>query len=162
LEVEQFVEGPAETNSVQPEQESKTGCLISNRYPEAVLQWCELIQTHAQENGLDPSLVAAIILQESNGNPQAYSPSGAVGLMQIMPRDGIAAGFWCSSGPCFAGRPSMNELFDPEFNIAYGTRMFAGLVHKHGNVRDALRAYGPVGWGYGYADKVLAVYNQYR
>ncbi len=162
VEVEQSVQLSEKTNLSRSDQESEAGCLISDDYPEAILQWCELIQRHAQENGLDPSLVAAIILQESNGNPQAYSPSGAVGLMQVMPRDGIAAGFWCSSGPCFSGRPSMSELFDPEFNIAYGTRLFAGLVQKHGNVRDALRAYGPAGWGYGYADKVLAIYDQYR
>ncbi len=145
----------------EPESQ-ETGCGLSPSYPQTIMQWCELITRHAQEQGLDPNLIAAIILQESNGNPQAYSNSGAVGLMQVMPNDGIAAGFWCSSGPCFAGRPSTNELLDPEFNIAYGTRMIGGLVQKHGNVREALRAYGPIGWEYEYADKVLAIYNQYR
>lgn len=163
VEVVPTVEATEKAASSHSEQKNETsGCEVSVRYPESILQWCGLIQKHARENGLDPNLIAAIILQESNGNPQAYSHSGAVGLMQVMPRDGIAAGFWCSSGPCFAGRPSMDELYDPEFNIAYGTHMFAGLVQKHGNVRDALRAYGPTGWGYGYADKVLAIYDQYR
>lgn len=163
VEVIQSAETTEKATFSQSEPEDEISeCEVSARYPESILQWCNFIQKHARENGLDPNLIAAIILQESNGNPQAYSHSGAVGLMQVMPRDGLAAGFWCSSGPCFAERPSMDELYDPEFNIAYGARMFAGLVQKYGNIRDALRAYGPAGWGYGYADKVLAIYDRYR
>ena len=101
------------------------------------------------------------MLQESGGDPQAYSSSGAVGLMQVMPNDGLAAGFLCSGGPCFANRPSIEELQDPEFNIDYGTRMLASLVDKYGDVQDALKAYGPANVDYCYADKVLAIYSNY-
>ncbi len=128
------------------------GCALSAAVLPAVQQWCGLITRYANENGLEPALVAAMMAQESGGNPQAYSSSGAVGLLQIMPRDGLAAGFMCPNGPCFASRPSMNELFDPEFNIAYGTRMLAGLIQKHGSMRDALMKYGPANVGYYYAD----------
>jgi len=48
---------------------------------------------------LPEALIAAVILQESGGDPSAYSSSGAVGLMQVMPRDGIAAEFMCVNGP---------------------------------------------------------------
>lgn len=137
------------------------GCMVSDGYPAAVRQWCDLISAHAQENGLDPNLVAALILQESGGDPSAYSHSGAVGLMQVMPRDGIAASFQCSAGPCFSSRPTIQELEDPEYNVSYGTRMLAGLVTKRGNLRDALMAYGPANVGYYYADIVLAIYDQY-
>ncbi len=138
------------------------GCALSAAVLPAVQQWCGLITRYANENGLEPALVAAMMAQESGGNPQAYSSSGAVGLLQIMPRDGLAAGFMCPNGPCFASRPSMNELFDPEFNIAYGTRMLAGLVQKHGSVRDALMKYGPANVGYYYADIILGIYDSYR
>jgi soluble lytic murein transglycosylase-like protein len=134
----------------------------SASYPAAVTQWCSLIEQYAQEQNLDPNLVAAVILEESGGNPQAYSSSGAVGLMQIMPRDGLAANFICGSNPCFSSRPSMNELFDPESNIAYGTRMLGSLYNKYGNIRDALLAYGPTGMGYSYADIVLGIYDRYK
>ncbi len=137
-------------------------CSISPRYPDKVRRWCALIEQYAAENGLDPNLIAAVILQESGGNPEAYSKSGAVGLMQVMPRDGLAANFMCKNGPCFASRPSMDELFDPEFNIAYGTRMLAGLIKRTGDVREALRAYGPINVGYYYADLVLKIYETYR
>jgi soluble lytic murein transglycosylase-like protein len=85
-----------------------------------------------------------------------------VGLMQVMPRDGIAASFQCANGPCFTSRPSMEELFDPEFNIQYGVRMLSGLQKKFGSLRDALMAYGPANVGYYYADIVLAIYQRYQ
>lgn len=121
-----------------------------------------MIVTHAGKYDIDPYLVAAVMLQESDGFPEAISKSGAVGLMQVMPSDGIAASFLCVNGPCFSGRPSTQELLDPEFNINFGTRILAGLVEKHGSVRDALKAYGPYDVGYDYADKVLAIYDSIR
>jgi hypothetical protein len=143
----------------QNRSESSSGCSVSERFPDSVRQWCGLIDKHARENGLDANLVAAVILQESGGNPRATSSSGAVGLMQVMPRDGAAAGFVCANGPCFSSRPSMSQLYDPDFNIQYGTRMLAGLVNKRGSTREALRAYGPSNMGYYYADKILGIYR---
>ncbi|NTU75976.1 MAG: lytic transglycosylase domain-containing protein, partial [Anaerolineaceae bacterium] len=84
------------------------------------------------------------------------------GLMQVMPRDGIAANFMCANGPCFASRPSIQELYDPEFNISYGARMLAGLINKRGSIRDGLQAYGPMDVGYYYADLVIKIMNTYR
>ena len=46
--------------------------------------------------------MAAVMQIESQGNPQAYSPSGAAGLLQVMPRDGLAANFMCADGLCFS------------------------------------------------------------
>ncbi|NPV77751.1 MAG: transglycosylase SLT domain-containing protein [Anaerolineae bacterium] len=137
-------------------------CQLAVAVPESVRQWCSLIQSAAQEHGLDPNLVAAVIFQESHGNPNAISHSGAVGLMQVMPSDGLAASFQCINGPCFAGRPSSAELYDPAFNISYGCRMLAGLVQKHDSLREALRAYGPANSGYYYADLILSIYNRYQ
>ena len=173
---------PGEPNTseeeIQPQKESDTNakskkkkkdekaisdskCKLSSKYPQSIQQWCSQITYYAESKNLDPSLIAAVMLQESGGNPEAYSKSGAVGLMQVMPRDGLAASFMCINGPCFASRPSIQELQDPDFNIDYGTKMLAGLVGRQGNVRDALRAYGPMDVGYYYADKVLGIYQSY-
>jgi len=141
---------------------SQDECSIGLRYPESIRRWCNLIERYAGEENMDPRLIAAVILQESGGDPQAYSYSGAVGLMQVMPRDGLAANFICSGGPCFSSRPTMEELFDPEFNISYGTRMLGGLVRKYGDVREALYSYGPHDVGYYYADLVLGIFNAYQ
>jgi soluble lytic murein transglycosylase-like protein len=161
VEDSQTTQQPADQPPV--EDPAPTGdCSISQSFPDSVRQWCGLIDKYASTQGLDSNLVAALIVQESGGDPNAYSHSGAVGLMQVMPSDGLAAGFMCVNGPCFASRPSMAELYDPEFNLSYGMRMLAGLVQRRGSVRDALLAYGPAEVGYYYADKVLAIYEAHR
>jgi soluble lytic murein transglycosylase-like protein len=137
------------------------GCAVSQAFPEAILQWCQLITAYAHRQRLSPDLIAALILQESGGNALAYSHSGAVGLMQVMPRDGLAASFQCPNGPCFASRPTIRELENPEFNVAFGTRFLAGLHERYGDMREALKAYGPRDVGYYYADKVLALWGRY-
>jgi soluble lytic murein transglycosylase-like protein len=155
---------PGTDNQVveNPNPENSPDCGVSGNFPPEILQWCELITHNANLHGLDPNLIAALITQESGGNPGAYSHSGAVGLMQVMPRDGIAAQFMCVNGPCFSSRPSIAELEDPDFNVAFGTKMLAGLISRNGNIREGLKAYGPMDVGYYYSDKVLNIYEQNR
>jgi soluble lytic murein transglycosylase-like protein len=136
-------------------------CTLPGNFPASVRQWCAVIESSAQQNGLEAKLIASVMLQESVGDAQAVSRSGAIGLMQVMPRDGQAATFMCINGPCFADRPSMQELFEPHFNVAYGSQLLAGLIQTNGSVREGLRAYGPRDSGYTYADLVLQHYNNY-
>jgi len=145
-----------------PGSTTSSPCQLSGRYPEKIRQWCTLITDYSNKHGIEPDLIAALIWQESGGNPQAYSRDGAVGLMQVMPRDGIAANFMCVNGPCFRDRPTMAELEDPEFNISYGTNMLSNLQAKKGSIREALKSYGPMNVGYYYADKVLGIFESYR
>jgi len=135
---------------------------MSEKFPPAVQTWRELIETTAEKYQLDPNLIAAVILQESGGVPSAYSSSGAVGLMQVMPRDGIAANFICGDHPCFESRPKIRELENPEFNIDYGSHLLKILLVKFGDLRESLRAYGPMDMGYQYADTVLSIYSNYQ
>ncbi|HWQ46364.1 MAG TPA: transglycosylase SLT domain-containing protein, partial [Longilinea sp.] len=134
------------------------GCAISPSYPESIQQWCSLITTTTAQYGVDANLIAAVMLQESGGDADAYSSSGAVGLLQVMPSDGIAASFMCVNGPCFANRPTMQELYDPAFNIDYGVNYLASLIaHFDGDIREALKSYGPKDIDYRYADIVLDI-----
>ena len=151
-----------DANSQESEQVAKENCQVSTNYPDNVHQWCEMITRHSTRNNIDPDLIAALIWQESGGDPTAYSKSGAVGLMQVMPRDGIATTFMCVNGPCFVNRPTIEELQKPNFNVKYGTNMLAGLVGKYGDTREALKYYGPMDVGYYYADKVLGIFNSYH
>ncbi len=157
-------QSPEELEPQPPQDDSEkfATCLVSDKFPPKILQWCGIITFYALKHQLPPDLVAAVMLQESGGNASAYSKSGAVGLMQVMPRDGISETFQCQNGPCFANRPTIAELQDPVFNIRYGTRMLANLIARYGDIREALRAYGPMNVGYTYADKVLAIYHRYQ
>ncbi len=150
------------TNSPAQEVNAANTSTLSRAYPESILQWEDLIAESAERYQLDPNFIAAVILQESGGNAEAYSASGAVGLMQVMPSDGIAASFTCDGHACFRSRPSMQELFDPTFNIDYGSRMLAGLIEKYGSQQEALYHYGPIDVGYRYADAVLSIYSIYQ
>lgn len=141
--------------------EGEIECTVNPAFPQKIRRWCTQIMRHSKVNNLDPNLVASLIWQESGGNPTAYSKSGAVGLMQVMPQDGIASTFQCVNGPCFVNRPTIAELQKPNFNIKYGTGMLAGLVNKYGSMREALKYYGPMDVGYYYADKVLGIFDQY-
>lgn len=139
-----------------------SSCEVSERFPARVRQWCDPIMSASEKHQVPPDLIAAVIWIESGGDPLAYSHNGAVGLMQVMPKDGLASRFQCINGPCFANRPTIEELQDPRFNIHYGTKLLAGLIKRYGNYRDALKAYGPMQVGYTYADKVLNLYINYR
>lgn len=153
---------PEQKASAVEQPASQDKCALSSSYPESVLQWCEMITRVANQAELPPNLIAAVILQESGGDANAFSTSGAVGLMQVMPRDGIAASFECINGPCFASRPTIEELQDPSFNVEFGTRMLARLIGRMGSLREALKAYGPMDMDYRYADNVLTIYQNYR
>lgn len=89
-----------------------------------------LIEKYARLNGLDPNVVAAIIKAESNFNPNAKSPAGAVGLMQLMP----------GTGKDVNVQP--HERTDPEKAIMGGTAYFAKMLEmRGGNLPLALASY---------------------
>lgn len=116
----------------------------------------------SEKHNLDPHLLAALIWWESGGNPLAYSTSGAVGLMQVMPRDGLASTAMCKNGPCFADRPTIKELQDPELNIVVGSEYLVFRTALAGSLRDGLMGYGPEDVGYEYADIILDLYKQVK
>jgi len=134
---------------------------LSAKYPQSIQKWRGEIECSADQHDLDPNLIAAVMLQESGGQPTVISTSGAVGLMQIMPRDGIASKFICGDHPCFKNRPSINELLNPDFNIDFGTRLLSGLLKTSGSTRNALKAYGPMDVGFYYADIILSIHSSY-
>jgi soluble lytic murein transglycosylase-like protein len=86
-----------------------------------------IIEREAARNGLDPLLVQAVIHHESNFDPYAHSPAGALGLMQLMP--GTAADL------------GVSDPFDPAQNVAGGTAYLAEQLQRFGDVQLALAAY---------------------
>jgi len=93
-------------------------------FPEAY--WPQ-IKASAAANGLDPYMVASLIRQESEFNPQAISNKSAYGLMQLLP----------SVGKSMARAEGMkhfetSQLLDPNVNIQLGCRYLKQTMDKFG------------------------------
>jgi soluble lytic murein transglycosylase len=107
------------------------------------LKYAEFIRKYATEYSVDPALIAAIIRQESNFNPNANSGAGAKGLAQFM--DGTAR-----TVASEVGRTTF-DIYDPETAVQFCARHIKDLLIKYnGNVEAALAGYNA---GTGNADR---------
>lgn len=98
------------------------------------LYYADWIVKYSKENGVDPSLVAAVIMQESRFNPKAVSHAGAQGLMQFMPGTSgmVARQLGVSS----------YSMFDPETSIRFGAFHLKDLLDRYnGDIDRTLAGY---------------------
>jgi len=86
-----------------------------------------LIEAAARETKLDSALISSVIRAESNGNPDAVSPAGAKGLMQLI--DSTAQDL------------NVRDAFDPRENIRAGSRYLRQMLDRFGDLKLALAAY---------------------
>ena len=100
------------------------------------LSYKQIVLGHAAHYHLEPALLAAVIYQESHFNADARSSSGAIGLMQLMPR--TAQGIADRTG---GHNYRSSDLYDPEINIRYGAWYLRFLIDRYGDERLALAAY---------------------
>lgn len=100
----------------------------------------ELVQTavevayeQAAMYGLPPTLILAIIEQESGFRPEVVNNHGAVGLMQVVPR---------YHREKLETRDGIKELQNPEANIRVGSQILNEYLAMHGgNLAQALKKY---------------------
>ena len=99
-----------------------------------------LLQKYARERGLDPYVVAALVVQESNFDPVVVSHANAYGLMQVLPSTGRSYARKLGIRPF-----STRRLKEAEVNVRIGTQIFADEIRKYGGVHFALAAYNAGG-----------------
>jgi soluble lytic murein transglycosylase-like protein len=91
-------------------------------------RYADMIAKVAREQKLEPALLHAVIAVESAYNPQAKSPKGATGLMQLMPDT--------------AKRYGVTDLLNPMENLRAGARYLRDLLGMfNNNLRLVLAAY---------------------
>ncbi len=130
--------------------------------PVAPQQIDALVSQNSTAWQVDPSLVKAIIANESGFDANATSRVGAQGLMQLMPSTAQAVG--------------VRNAYDPAQNVAGGTRYLKGLLDRfNGDIRLAVAAYNagpgavekygdvpPYAETQNYVQNVLGSYAKYR
>ncbi len=104
--------------------------------PALVAQYVALL---APEYDLDPRLVLAVIRAESNFDPRARSPKGAIGLMQLMPQT--------------AKRFGVKNIHDPLQNLLGGMAYLKWLTGHFGGELPLILA------GYNAGENAVAQYN---
>ena len=87
----------------------------------------DIVESAARRRNLSPAIVYAIIRQESAFMPDARSPAGALGLMQLMPRTGRMV--MRTANRKWRGR---RQLLVPDLNVDLGTRYFRSLLERMG------------------------------
>lgn len=101
---------------------SRNSALASDR------PYAGIVENASRESQVPAELLHAVVQRESNYNPRAVSPKGAMGLMQLMPGT--------------AGDLQVSDPFDPESNVRGGAKYLRGLLDRFdGNLVKALAAY---------------------
>jgi len=86
------------------------------------------ITAAANKHGVDPALLAGLVKQESNFNPNAGSPAGAQGLTQLMPATAASLG--------------VTNVHDPAQALDGGAKYLRQQLDRFGgDVARALAAY---------------------
>jgi soluble lytic murein transglycosylase-like protein len=106
------------------------------------VQRCEavvpLLEEASEANNIDHGLLVGIVKVESTFRPDAVSRVGALGLMQVMPRN--------------AHKLACGDLREPEANIACGVRVLKGFLRYY---KDDI-VYALSGYNAGFAQPNLA------
>jgi hypothetical protein len=87
----------------------------------------DIVKRYAAIYGLTEPLIYAVIRAESNFNPNAVSPAGARGLMQLMPGTALEMG--------------VTDIFDPTQNVAGGAQYLSKMLALFNDKKLALAAY---------------------
>lgn len=106
-------------------------------------KYSPMIREIANNVGVREDILTVVVRQESNGNPNAVSVKGAMGLAQLMPKT--------------AEQYGVTDPMDPKQNLTGAAKYLRDLLNKyHGDVALALAAYNA---GPGKVDKCGGIPN---
>jgi soluble lytic murein transglycosylase-like protein len=131
---------PASVRGFEAEECAPPAPAIPAPVTQPALSASQLADAAADKYGLPRRLVRSVMSRESDFQPGAVSPKGAIGLMQLMPATAEALGA---------------DPRDPAQNVDAGTRYLRDLLEKYdGGLWHALAAYNA---GPGAVDKYQGV-----
>jgi soluble lytic murein transglycosylase-like protein len=118
----------AAASSEGPSSPATPTAAVAVQAPKARARYADLVARVAREQQVDPALLHAVITVESGYNPNARSPKGATGLMQLMPDT--------------AKRYGVSDMLDPQENLRGGARYLRDLAAMfNNNLRLVIAAY---------------------
>lgn len=104
--------------------------------PDIPQEWLDAVGEAADLYGLPEEVLTALITQESNWDPSAVSPKGAVGLTQVLPATAA------EMLPGYSKQGIATLLQDPIHQISLGARHLSGLRDRlEGSLPEALAVY---------------------
>ena len=95
----------------------------------------EIVETYSAQYGVPQEILYAVIRTESGFVPDAVSPSGAVGLMQLLP----STYEWLCTKT--GEEYNLSTLYDPDVNIRYGAYLLSYFYAKFGVWETVYAAY---------------------
>lgn len=100
---------------------------VSIQSDKASPQMRAMIEKAANENGVDPYLLDAVVSTESSYDPNCRSRAGAMGLTQLMPETARSMG--------------VTNPFDPAQSLDGGAKYLSQMLAKFGKLENAVAAY---------------------
>jgi len=126
-----------------PSVDELTTAPVRNRSTFMISPFDQLIAHHAEAEGFDWRLIAALIFEESGFNSTSYSDKGAVGLMQVRPIAAEAVGAVSFEAPAENVQTGIRYLrqLDDMFSAAEPRERLGIILAAYnigpGHVRDA-------------------------
>lgn len=100
--------------------------------PSSLAPYQAALAEAAERHGVDPALLAIVTLAESLGDPHAQSPSGARGLMQLMPSTAASI----ANVRQLRGH-SDERLWEPDYNLDLGAWYLSQQLTEFGAIRGS-------------------------
>ncbi len=117
---------PQRSRPSEPVQQSRFSSTLQEKLPSGELDIDRVITEASHQEDMEEELIRAVIQIESGFDPEAVSHRGARGLMQLMPGTAAELGV---------------DPDNPAENIMGGTRYLSSMLHRFGNLEEALAAY---------------------